>query len=120
MLSYNKKESLSVNADLKETHFYDRRLFYLFLCQTRVRNPDSCVWWDIVTAAASYSHGSTRNYQNQIGMYLGSSCSIQMFLNKTKPYVTDMSASIRKLLKDELVIVAALDNNQKGYSLNFQ
>jgi len=53
-------------------------------------------------------------------MCLGTSCSVQTFTNKTRPFVQEMDNAIKSLLQDHTVIVAAIDNNQKGHNVTFQ
>mmetsp|Transcript_284 Transcript_284/g.449 ORF Transcript_284/g.449 Transcript_284/m.449 type:complete len:177 (+) Transcript_284:653-1183(+) len=86
----------------------------------RSKNPQNCVWWGIVAASAAYGHGSSPYNQNKLGMVLGTLCSIQTLLLRTKIFVDKMDKSITSLLKSEKRIVAALDNNQKGNPLTFQ
>ena len=80
MMRIDSKEQLTKNKTLADNGFYDRRLFYHFLSQTRLKNPRSCVWWGIIGAAASYGHGSSTNYEHQVSMCLGTTCSIRFFL----------------------------------------
>ena len=120
IMGINLKEGLTRNKALKDTGFYDRRLFYQFLSQTRMRNPQSSKWWGIIAAAANYGHGSSREYQNYIGMNLGTTCSIQTFVTNTRSFVAKMEKSITELLSKETNVVGAIDNNQKGHNRTFQ
>mmetsp|Transcript_10163 Transcript_10163/g.14366 ORF Transcript_10163/g.14366 Transcript_10163/m.14366 type:complete len:225 (+) Transcript_10163:585-1259(+) len=43
MMGMKNKEGMKKNSILVQTGFYDRRLFYMFLSQTRIKNPHNCV-----------------------------------------------------------------------------
>ena len=53
-------------------------------------------------------------------MCLGTTCSIQTFLKNTKTFSNPMSKAMHSLSNDETIIIAAIDNNQKGYDLYLQ
>ena len=120
MMGIKSYENLSKNDALKQTHFYDKKLFYAFLSSSRSKNPQLCTWWGIVAAAAAYGNGASRITQNRIGVALGTSCCVQTFLTKTSPYVMNMNKAITSLLKNKTIIVAAMDNNQKGQNRTYQ
>ena len=88
MMGIDSKDQLTKNKTLVDNGFYDRRLFYHFLSQTRLKNPRSCVWWGIIGAAGSHGHGSSTNYEHQASMFLGMTCSIRTFLKNIKKILT--------------------------------
>ena len=120
MMGVNGYENLSKNDLLKQSLFYDKKLFCAFLCSVRSKNPHNCSWWGIVSAAAAHGNGPSRLAQNKVVVALGSSCSAQTFLDKTRPFAMSMNSSVTKLLSSQDVIVSALDNNQKGRNCAFQ
>ena len=104
IMGTNLKEGLTRNKALKETGFYNRRLFYHFLAQTRMRNPQSSKWWGIITAASNYGYRSSREYQNYLGITLGTTCSKQTFVSNARPFASSMNKSIIKLLSKEKIL----------------
>ena len=111
MMGIDSKEQLTKNKTLVDNGFYDRRLFYHFLSQTRLKNPRSCVWWGVIGAAASHGHGSSTNCEYQTSICLGTTCSIRTFLKNTKNNSSSMPKVTHSLSCNETMIVAAIDNN---------
>ena len=119
ILGIDKKERLSRNSHLVSTGYYDRMIFFNFLTLTRLRNPQSCIHYAIVSAAALYSKGCGDNIQRRF-TYSGVSATVKTFLKRVRPYGDNMLQSAASELYKSKVTIATLDNNQKGHPNKFQ
>ena len=119
ILGIDKKERLIRNKHLVDTGYYDRMIFYNFLTLTRLRNPQSCINYAIVSAAALYSKGCGDNIQRRF-TYSGTSASVKTFLKRVRPYGDKMLEYVSSELYKTKTTVATLDNNQKGHPHKYQ
>ena len=119
ILGIDKKERLTKNNHLVTTGYYDRLIFYNFLSLSRLRNPQSCINYAMVSAAALYSKGCGDNIQKRF-TYTGASSTVKTFLRHVRPYGENMLISASSLLYKSKVTVATLDNNQKGHPNKYQ
>ena len=119
ILGVNKKERLSKNRHLVSTGYYDRMIFFNFLTLTRLRNPQSCIHYAIVSAAALYSKGCGDNIQRRF-TYSGVSATVKTFLKRVRPYGDNMLQYAASELYKSNVTIATLDNNQKGHPNKYQ
>ena len=119
ILGIDKKERLLKNTHLVSTGYYDRMIFFNFLTLTRLRNPQSCIHYAIVSAAALYSKGCGDNIQRRF-TYSGVSATVKTFLKRVRPYGDNMLQSAASKLYRSKTTIATLDNNQKGHPKKFQ
>jgi len=119
LLGIDKKERLTKNKHLVSTGYYDRMIFYNFLTLSRLRNPQNCIHYAMISAAALYSKGCGDNVQKRF-TYSGTSSTVQTFLRHVRPYGDNMLQSAATALYNSNFTVATLDNNQKGNPLKFQ
>ena len=78
-LGIDKKEALTKNHHLVQSGYYDRLIFYQFLSQARVRNPQYLISWAMVAAAALYSCGLGDTVQKR-STYCGISSSVKTLI----------------------------------------
>ena len=119
LLGIDRKERLSKNRHLVSTGYYDRLIFHNFLALSRLRNPQNCINYAMVSAAALYSKGCGDNIQKR-STYSGTSATVKTFLKHVRPYGDNMLESAASVLYQSKYSVAILDNNQKGHPSKFQ
>ena len=114
MLGIDKKSRLAKNHHLVATGYYDRLIFFNFLTLSQLRNPQSCINYVMVSAAALYSKGCSDNIQSRF-TYSGASATVKTFLKNVHLYGDEMLQYSARLLYTSKMTVATLDNNQKGH-----
>jgi hypothetical protein len=119
MLGYTEKQNTVRSSHLRDSGYYDRLVFFQFLCQSRIRNCHNLIYWGLVHAGSMYGKGLGRSIVNTSSFY-GHSTSIQTLMNNTKKWREEMPEKIHLLLRDKDRFVCALDNNQKGHPLKYQ
>ena len=119
LLGINKKEKYTKNDHLIKSGYYDRLIFFNFLTLVRVKNPQHCIHWAMICAAALYYKG-VGDCVTRRSTYCGSSATIKTFLKNVKPMGNEMLQNITEILKQEKTTIATLDNNQKGYKKTYQ
>ena len=77
------------------------------------------VSWAIVAAASIYSRGLGDSIQKR-ATYCRISSSIKTFVKRIKPHSQKMEQNVKSILDKETFIIAALDNNQKGFPKKHQ
>lgn len=105
---FDTKEGQQQFSHLRNTGYYDRLLFYQFLAQSRVKNPQNLIHWASVTAAATYGKGYGEGSRMNASFFGSSSC-VKTLLRIVEPYCTTMLDQIQNLLSKSDRIVATLD-----------
>ena len=117
MLGFKGKENISKNEHLYDMSYYDRLIFYQYLAQSRIRFNHSFTYWGIINTASEYAIGNRKIKHNS---FFGNTTTVQTFMRKTKSWRENMEEAIHIRLRNEVSIVACIDNNQKGYNMTHQ
>ena len=110
------KENLQRNEHLVNKNFYKKLIFYQFLSQSRVMNTQTLTGWASATTIANYARGITV-YKQSSQTYFGSSISHRTMNRTLDRYKTKNHESLLQLLSPRKIILATMDNNQKGYNV---
>ena len=112
VLGFHLKENHKRNIHLRESHYYDRLLFYQFLQQARIRSCKHMPYWGMVAAADSYAKGDGEK-SIHTSVHSGYSTTISTFLSKTKQWRKDMPTKISSDLSSKKKLFVVLTTIKK-------
>ena len=112
-------KSLTKNHHLVSSGYYNRLIFYQFLSQARVQNPKNLISWAIVAAGAVYSRELGDTIQKR-ATYCGIPLSVKTMIKNIRHDSEKVEKTVMNVLSQQKYIVAAMDNNQKGYPKKYQ
>jgi hypothetical protein len=118
---FDKKEEMKKNSHLRYVGYYNKLLFYQFLVQTRIRSPKNLIHWALISTAASYGRGRTKNSGLVTSScFFAHSTTIKTFIQKTKLLRENMNNKVHHSLAHTTNFMCCLDNNQKGNPRKYQ
>jgi hypothetical protein len=119
MLQFNKKENRIRNYHLSSNNYYNRRLLYIFLSQSRMVHNHNLVHFGIVNTGACYARGLTSKALT-LSIHSGISTTYNTMMIKIKEYADSMDKKLMDLLSQHNRFVVVMDNNQKGHPIKYQ
>ena len=119
MFNYDKKSNQVKNYHLEMNNYYNRRLLHNFIAQSRVINSNNCIHYAIVSTASTYGRGGNSQLL-QHSTYAGIAACLKSMFNRFQISHKEMDNNIRSTLRKESILLAALDNNQKGNVIKYQ
>ena len=116
MLMFDSKMGLSKHAHSKENLYYEKLIFFNFLSMSRVKNSHLLKNWAAVTTIANFARGITHN-KSSSQTYFGNAVHHKTMKKILDKHVELQETAIPELLSKENVVVATMDNNQKGFNV---
>ena len=118
MLQFDKKESLTENKHLVEQGYYDKMIFYQLLSLCRTKNCHNCPHWALTSKLADYGRGIT-DYSHSSNIFFFNSTSYNHLVTAIQGLSSNTIAARKKRLSKEKILVATMDNNQRGYPIKY-